>query len=230
MPEFDAYLMVDWSANGRPVTGSDSIWYCLVVRSGNEHSVEELENPSTRREAMAEIKVILRELASRERMVLVGFDFPLGYPKGFAAALGLTGAPPWLAVWHDLSSRIVDGDDNVNNRFEVAGDLNDCISGGCYPFWGCPVGRRSPTMSCTKGGPGHLAERRLTDVGNMQPIWKLYGNGCVGSQALVGIPHLAALRNDTVLSPVSRVWPFETGLVAMPNRPNRFPGQIYLRF
>ena len=30
MPEFDAYLMVDWSASSRPVTGADSIWYCLA--------------------------------------------------------------------------------------------------------------------------------------------------------------------------------------------------------
>jgi hypothetical protein len=55
----------------------------------------------------------------------------------------------------------------------------------------------------------------------MQPIWKLYGNGSVGSQALLGIPHLMALRNDAVLSPVSRVWPFETGLGALPSRAKR---------
>jgi hypothetical protein len=55
----------------------------------------------------------------------------------------------------------------------------------------------------------------------MQPIWKLFQNGSVGSQALLGIPHVAALRNDAVLSPVSRVWPFETGLGALPSRPKR---------
>jgi hypothetical protein len=35
MSEFDAYLMVDWSASSRPVTGTDSIWYCLMVRTGD---------------------------------------------------------------------------------------------------------------------------------------------------------------------------------------------------
>jgi hypothetical protein len=55
----------------------------------------------------------------------------------------------------------------------------------------------------------------------MQPIWKLFYPGSVGSQALLGIPHVAALRNDAVLSPVSRVWPFETGLGALPGRPKR---------
>ena len=44
MPEFDAYLMVDWSASSRPVTGADSIWYCLVVRTGDSSSVVALEN------------------------------------------------------------------------------------------------------------------------------------------------------------------------------------------
>jgi len=46
----------------------------------------------------------------------------------------------------------------------------------------------------------------------MQPIWKLYGNGSVGSQALLGIPVLTALRNDPLLATFSQVWPFETGL------------------
>jgi hypothetical protein len=55
----------------------------------------------------------------------------------------------------------------------------------------------------------------------MQPIWKLYGNGSVGSQALLGIPHLMSLRSDAVLAPVSRVWPFETGLRELPGRDER---------
>ena len=96
----------------------------------------------------------------------------------------------------------MDRDDNGNNRFEVAGDLNRRVSGVCHPFWGCPQSCESDTMSCTKSGSGHLAEKRLTDVGNMQPIWKLYGNGSVGSQALLGIPHLTrvAQRRGTCAS------------------------------
>ena len=82
MPEFDAYLMVDWSASSRPVTGADSVWYCLVIRTGENLSVVALENPATRHRAVAEIKDILRGLARREQMALVGFDFPYGYPAG----------------------------------------------------------------------------------------------------------------------------------------------------
>ena len=221
MPEFDAYLMVDWSANSRPKTGGDSVWYCLVVRTGDKLSVVALENPATRRRAVAEISDVLRDLARREQMALVGFDFPYGYPAGFASALGLTDTPRWLSIWREIARRIVDRDDNGNNRFEVAGDLNRRVSGGCYPFWGCPWACVSATMSRTKGGPGHLEEKRITDIGSMQPIWKLFYPGSVGSQALLGIPHLMALRNDAVLSPVSRVWPFETGLGALTSRPKR---------
>ena len=176
---------------------------------------------------MAEIKAILGDLARKDQMVLVGFDFPFGYPAGTAAALGLAGMSAWHDVWCELRRLIIDRDDNTNNRFEVAGELNRRISGGCYPFWGCPPGRVSATMSCTKGGPGHLAEKRLADVGNMQPIWKLYGNGCVGSQALLGIPRLAALRQDQLLAPTSRVWPFETGLIKLQARAKREHRIIY---
>ena len=50
----------------------------------------------------------------------------------------------------------------------------------------------------------------------MQPVWKLYGNGSVGSQVLVGIPVVTSLRDDALISSFSRVWPFETGFTATP--------------
>jgi precorrin-8X/cobalt-precorrin-8 methylmutase len=212
MSDFDAYLMVDWSASSRPATGADSIWYCLMTRDHTCLSVRVLENPPTRSRAVREIEGTLREMVRRGTRVLVGFDFPYGYPSGFASALGLKDTPPWLAVWREIAGKIVDRNDNRNNRFETAADLNQRFSGGCYPFWGCPRSSECSTLSATKGGPGRLADKRITDVGNMQPIWKLYGNGSVGSQTLLGVPHLAALRNDPLLAPVSTLWPFETGL------------------
>lgn len=222
MPLFDAYLIVDWSAGSHPKTGPDSIWYCLVRRAAaGGLAVMAQENPPTRVQAIHEIRDILRTMAREYQRVLVGFDFPYGYPGGFARALGLTDGPPWQAVWRELASGIVDSRDNRNNRFEVAGKLNCRISGNCYPFWGCPENRISATITPTKGPSGHLSERRISDVGNMQPVWKLYGNGSVGSQALLGIPHVAALRNDPVLAPVSQVWPFETGLQPLPPNEER---------
>jgi len=138
MPEFDAYLMVDWSASSRPVTGKDSVWYSLVVRTGDRLSLAAHENPPTRHRAMAEIRDILRGLARQEKMVLAGFDFAYGYPAGFADALGVTDTPAWLGIWREFAVRIVDREDNGNNRFEVAGEFNRRVSGVGHPFWGCP--------------------------------------------------------------------------------------------
>jgi precorrin-8X/cobalt-precorrin-8 methylmutase len=215
MPEFDAYLMVDWSASSTPAKGSDSIWYCLVKRTDGKTSIEELENPATRGDAVSQIRYLLRTLTRCERRVLVGFDFPFGYPSGFASALGLNGLP-WRCVWDELTRRIVDGNENINNRFAVASDLNRMLGNG--PFWGCPESKRTPTLNPTKTYAGALAEKRITDVANMQPVWKLYGNGSVGSQALLGIPTVCGLRDHPLLAPEARVWPFETGLRPLGSR------------
>ena len=76
--------------------------------------------------------------------MLVGFDFPLGYPAGFAARLGLSG-PPWRAVWDEIAGLITDDERNRNNRFDVADALNRRVSGGGFPFWGCPA---APARTC----------------------------------------------------------------------------------
>ena len=63
-----------------------------------------------------------REL-TRGRRLLIGFDFPFGYPAGTAARLGLRGLA-WRNLWQTLEDRIADGKDNRNNRFDVAESLN----------------------------------------------------------------------------------------------------------
>ena len=45
---------------------------------------------------------------ARGKRVLIGFDFPFGYPAGFAARLGLSG-PPWQGVWAEIA-RLVRGE------------------------------------------------------------------------------------------------------------------------
>jgi precorrin-8X/cobalt-precorrin-8 methylmutase len=214
VPIFDYYLIVDWSANAKPKRGADSIWYCLVERTGSGIRRRLLANPATRWQARDEIAEILKSLAAKQRRVLAGFDFPNGYPAGFAKSAGFTG-PPWRAVWDGLDTLIRDGDDNGNNRFEVAADLNRRISGGPFPFWGCPPRRQSATLSMykTRAYDDKTPERRLCEaqLPRSQPCWKLYTTGSVGSQALMGIPVLKALRDDPALAPVTLVWPFETG-------------------
>ena len=213
-PIFDCYLIVDWSANATPKRGADSIWYCLLERTGSGTRHRLLANPATRWRARDEIAAILKSLAVKDRRVLAGFDFPNGYPAGFAKSAGFAGLP-WRAVWDELDAMIRDGDDNGNNRFEVAADLNRRISGGPFPFWGCPAHRQMPTLSMrkTRAYDDKTPERRLCEawLPRSQPCWKLYTTGSVGSQALMGIPVLKALRDDPVLAPATLVWPFETG-------------------
>ncbi len=210
---FDIFIMADWSAANIPRIGRDSIWLC---RRGAEG--EELVNPPTRHQARAMLTAWLAEAHEAGRRVLLGFDFPFDYPAGFAARLGLAG-PPWRAVWDEIAALIKDGEDNSNNRFDVAEAFNRRISGDVFPFWGCPS---KPDRRHLRGKHhrrhehGGLAERRLVDlyIPRAQPCWKLLGAGSVGGQALTGIPVVRALRDHPRWREATRIWPFETGLCA----------------
>jgi hypothetical protein len=206
-------VIIDWSAAAQPKTGRDSIWICAVDRGG---APLVLENPPTRHAATAVLRDLLGDAARRGDRMLAGFDFPFGYPKGFAARLALSGTP-WRAVWDEIARLIDDREDNRNNRFEVGALLNQRASGGRFPFWGCPAGRAyeflGPKHHGRHDGEG-LAEQRLIDhwMVGAQPCWKLAYTGSVGSQALTGIPVVRALRDDPGWADRARVWPFETGL------------------
>ena len=119
-----------------------------------------------------------------------------------------------------------DGADNRNNRFAVAAELNRRVSGGAFPFWGCPVRMRDEFLgpSTTRGTcDDGLAEQRLIDrwMVGAQPCWKLACTGSVGGQALTGIPVVRALRDDPRWADRARIWPFETGLGAARRRSHR---------
>src|SRR5690349_15339787 len=117
-PLFDSYLMVDWSAAAVPRRGPDSIWLCHL-RTGRVH----LENPETRLAARDRLADLLAAELAAGRSVLAGFDFPFGYPEGFAARLG----GDWRGVWRLLGEWLVESHDNANNRFEVAARLNQHV-------------------------------------------------------------------------------------------------------
>jgi precorrin-8X/cobalt-precorrin-8 methylmutase len=208
---FDTFVIVDWSAATVPRTGRDSIWICWLAKDG-----ERLENPPTRHAAKSLLADWLAAAVERGERVLIGFDFPFGYPSGFAARLGLSG-PPWRAVWDEVAGLLHDTEENGNNRFKIAAGLNRRVSNGCFPFWGRPPGFDTPFLG-PKHHRGHdnggLAERRLVDlhIPTAQPCWKLLGAGSVGGQALTGIPVVRALRDDPRWIDRVRIWPFETGL------------------
>lgn len=217
MPLFDAYVMVDWSSSKTPRSGADSIWYAEYRRDAGRLTRRALANPKTRGQASTEIADLLAQLAGDGRRILVGFDFPFGYPAGTAHALGLSGSP-WAGMWKLLADGIDDDDEtNANNRFELAGTLNRRLSGADFPFWGRPAHTPFSGISARKPRahrPGEPAERRLCEreVKRAQPVWKLAYNGSVGSQVLMGIPRVRQIRHDRRLADLARIWPFETGL------------------
>ncbi|MDB5408102.1 MAG: uncharacterized protein JWL84_3014, partial [Rhodospirillales bacterium] len=215
-PLFDAYLIVDWSAANTQKLGKDSIWLSLLRRSGAAVEGDAPENPATRRKAFHRLQQLLHALAAEARSVLVGFDFPLGYARNFAAKLRLDG-PPWRATWDELARSLRDNERNESNRFAVAAALNRRVSGAAFPFWGGPPAHIGEFLAAThhrEHGASDIAERRLVELRapGAQTAWKLLGIGSVGSQALTGIPVVRRLRDDPLIAPYAAVWPFETGL------------------
>src|SRR6267142_402283 len=107
---FDTFVIVDWSAAGTPKTGRDSIWICAVDRDGSERLIE---NPRTRHGARNLLGELLSQATVRGERVLLGFDFPFGYPAGFAARLGLKGTP-WRVLWDEIAGLLHDDENNKN--------------------------------------------------------------------------------------------------------------------
>jgi hypothetical protein len=224
---FDAYIFVDWSSrNGlgpaQPTRGA--IW--IGELAPDQHTADETYCRG-RQHAVAHLRERLHAHVRQRRRVLVGFDFPYGYPAGLTACLGISEAPRWRAVWDLLSTEIADDERNRSNRFEVAASLNERLGGGPGPFWGCPGESWEPQLTRRMLGlfeypfrtaAGTLRRLRLTEEPSrgVQETWKLAGAGSVGSQALVGIPWVRSLRDDPGLAGVSVVWPFETGFTSRP--------------
>ena len=215
-PLFANYLMVDWSASSVPKQGPNSIWWGILSRQREGYSWRR-GNPATRQQAFREIRSLLMDAMMQGGATLAGFDFPLGYPQGFAEALGLEQRPGgWLPLWREIARRIHDRPDNHNTRFATAMEWNQLLTGGPAPFWGCPKLASGPCLQPRKPKPWpeRFPEFRLCEqrVPGVQPVWKLYGAGSVGSQALTGIPCVLRLYQDIELNRYSRVWPFQTGL------------------
>lgn len=212
---FDLVIACDWSAaKGRkPEPGEDRCWLAWRTR---DNAAPDPEYMPTRLEAEARIRELLGKHATAR--ALIGFDFAIGYPL---ADNGQPVLPVGRALCAMLSTRITDDPSGVNNRYEVAEQLNAAIreqTGAPHgPFWGrpmemkhlaaLPLGREKPT-----GVPQfRAAEEATRDSGGGRPQspWKLAGIGSVGSQSLMGLPTVHRLLTDTVLAPRAHLWPFE---------------------
>ncbi|WP_293574087.1 gephyrin-like molybdotransferase Glp [Phaeobacter sp.] len=204
MKRFDTVIVVDWSAATRKPAKEtkDAIWIG-VARAGV--AVEQVYCRS-RLEAEAWLTARFDAERAAGHRALVGFDFPFGYPKGFATQL--TGKADPFAVWQWLEQRIQDDEKGQNNRFAVAAEMNRLFP-GAGPFWGKPKEDIWPDIPYRKAGIVYdqVAERRATDLvaKASSSCFQLFFNPTVGSQALMGLPVLERLRHRHA----AKVWPFE---------------------
>jgi hypothetical protein len=218
---FDSYVIVDWSAASKPATGADSIWIGALTPDSRLKLAFKASNPPTRAKALEELEDLLGRCLKRGDRVLMGVDFPLGFPAGTAEALKLKGEP-WRAMRDFLLKEMKDKPDNSNNRFALAARMNRLISGGPFPFWGCSKKDELTTLSVKKSrehGSGDIAEHRIaeqvaidTKKGRPQPVWKIAYAGAIGGQTLTGIPAIERLREKF---PALRLWPFEIPLAKL---------------
>jgi hypothetical protein len=206
-------IVVDWSAASVPTRGADSIWLATGALDGD--GPIRTENLATRAQAMARLERHLDASAERGRRVLVAIDCSFGLPAGTARVLGLSGRPPWAALWRRLEELGRDDEANANNRFEVADRLN--AEAGVRCFWGRPVSARFDryaTLSIRDAPVAGLAERPLARLRRCEQLagpgvisnWMLVGKGAVGGQMLTCLPYLERLRRRR--GSVA-VWPFE---------------------
>ena len=213
---FDAYVIVRWSAASKAAAGADSVLIGLVRRDVRFRNTYSSQSAATRAEGEKKLLAILEDLAKRGEKVLLGLDFPLGLPRGLAAGLKLTGEP-WQAVWNQLDRMVKDKPDNTNNRFGVGAEINRRLTGGPFPFWGCPPRDALTTLQpkrTREHEAGDLPEMRLTEtrVKGAPSIWKLYYNGSIGGQAILGVPMVKRLKAK--YGDELKAWPFETGFGA----------------
>jgi len=228
MPLFETYIFIDWSGRNdlSPLNPSaGAIWVGELTPSSSDLNENYFRG---RQDCFYFIVDRLLHHFGLNHRVLLGFDFAYGYPQGLASGLysPTDNRAAWWNIWTELSVRIEDTDNNTNNRFTVASELN-CIagSGNGGPFWGVPVGQatdhlypKSPGYPFKAKNGINLERLRITEIRlrQVQETWKLFGAGSVGGQTLVGIPYLHRLRRHVNFADKSAVWPFETNFTPTP--------------
>lgn len=204
MTPFNTIAIVDWSSgkDTGPTPRKDAIWLGLT-RNGIEAEPEYIRN---RMEAEARIAALIDAERAAGRRLMIGFDFPFGFPAGFAQAL--TGQTDPFAVWHWLETRVEDGAKG-NNRFEVAAQVNAAFP-GVGPFWFNGLKQDIADLPRRDTRQAHgMPERRQCEAAAKGAFtcWQMGGAGAVGGQILTGLPVLARLRRR--FADQVAIWPFE---------------------
>jgi molybdopterin molybdotransferase len=202
---FDTVVIVDWSGgkDTGPRPRKDAIW-AAVVRAGRAEAPVYLRN---RQVAESFLATLFRTELDAGRHVFAGFDFPFGYPAGFASTL--VGRPDPLALW-DWFARHLEDAPSGNNRFDLAGWVNAGFP-GTGPFWFNGLRRDIPDLprKGTLRADHGMTERRLCErlAKGAFTCWQMGGAGAVGGQVMTGMARLARLR--AMFAGQIAVWPFE---------------------
>ncbi len=207
---FDTHVIVDWSARSAPSPAKpskDAIWIGVAREDGVETTYLR-----TRKAAVVWLTDFFAAETAAGRRALVGFDFPFGYPAGVAKTV--CGEASALSLWDWFAAHVEDGDDNANNRYDVATKINRLYP-GVGPFWGTPGAKEIadvPARGNDRTGE-HPAERRACEgvAKGAKTVWQLAGAGAVGSQVIMGLASLQRLRK--AVADVS-IWPFQTSWAA----------------
>ncbi len=206
MKRFDTICIVDWSAGNDtgPTPRKDAIW-AGVVRGQDEDAPVYLRNRDIAFEWLCNL--IETERAA-DRRLMIGFDFPFGYPEGFSSAIVGIGSP--LRLWDFYAEHLKDTPKS-NNRFHLAGEINARFP-GIGPFWFNGLKEDIPHLPRTRKerDKGHgQKERRVceTKAKGSFTCWQMGGAGAVGGQVMTGMAVLSRLRarfKDDVYA-----WPFQ---------------------
>ncbi len=200
---FDAVLMVDWTGGGDtgPTPKKDAIWMARAA-GGHADAPEYVRNRLIARDRLAE--EIQKTLDAGERL-MIGFDFPFGYPQGFARHI--TGSDDPFALWQWITDRAGDLKDG-KNRFDLAAQMNALLPGD-GPFWFNGIKREIDGLSRKKPPTLPVTELRKAETlaKGAFTCWQMGGAGAVGSQVLMGLPILQSLR--AMFPDQIAVWPFE---------------------
>jgi len=204
--QFDRVAIVDWNAGNDtgPTPRKDAIWAAVAGREGVEETIY-LRN---RVVAFDWLTALIEQEMTKGRKLLIGFDFPLGYPEHFAAAITTSFWP--MKLW-DFYSEALEDTPKGNNRFDLAGELNARFP-GVGPFWFNALKRDIPHLPRTRKERTKLhgqKERRVTENKHKGTftVWQMGGAGSVGGQTMTGLAALSRLRS--VFPGKIAVFPFD---------------------
>jgi hypothetical protein len=208
---FDSVAIVDWSARATPSPArpsKDAIWIGVC---GEKWQLSTYHR--TRAAAEAAVVLLLEEGRRAGRRMLLGFDFPMGYPVGFARRV--TGADDPRGLWAWLAQHVTDDAGNASNRLAVGGAMNALFAPNRGPFWGRPKGQVIDHLPFKKevdyAAMGLSEQRKVEHLAKgAKSVFQLMGAGSVGSQALTGLPMIHRVAQ----LPGVAVWPFDADLSA----------------